>query len=95
MTLPATVGRRYTVGRDPSSDVPSNEIMVSREHLKLEWSGTGWDMTDVSARGTFREDGSPLTPRVSTPLPDSTTLRLGDAQSGESLALTLSGLATR
>lgn len=95
VTLPATVGRRYTVGRDPSTDVPSHEITVSREHLKLEWSGTGWAMTDVSARGTFREDGSPLTPQVPTPLTDSTTLRLGDAQSGESLALTLSGLATQ
>jgi pSer/pThr/pTyr-binding forkhead associated (FHA) protein len=93
-TFPGVPGRKYTVGRDPGSDLTTDEEIVSRNHLELAWDGEMWTVTDVSARGTFTtgRDAKPtrLPKGIATPLAKSTTLHLGGAASGEPLTLDIS-----
>jgi len=90
VTLPAVPGKKYTVGRDPDADLSTNEEIVSRNHVELEWNGELWTATDVSARGTFNREGRPLPKGSPTPLAVSTILRLGGAASGVPLSLAVS-----
>lgn len=92
---PAVPGKKYTVGRDPSSDLIATAEIVSRNHLELAWDGEQWTATDISARGTFRVhphrgEGKQLPEGVPTPLGVSTTLRLGGSASGQPLKLSVS-----
>ena len=90
VTFPAVPDRKYTVGRDPDSDLTTDEEIVSRTHLELAWNGEVWTATDVSARGTFTTKGTPLPKGLPTPLAVSTTLRLGGSASGEPLRVSVS-----
>lgn len=48
---------RFTIGRDPGSDIFLNDVTVSREHAVLDVSADGVSVTDTgSLNGTYVND---------------------------------------
>ncbi len=66
------------VGRSSGAAVPLTEGSVSRRHLELTWTGTGWVASDSSTHGTFDPIGVRLAPKW--PIDSETTIRLGGTE---------------
>lgn len=53
-TWRCTVGRTWTIGRDPASDIVLESDKVSRQHATLEWVEAAWVIRDEGSRnGTW------------------------------------------
>ena len=77
-------GRDIRVGRDPSSDVVSDNPYVSRDHAVVRRASAGWVLEDTGSRGGIYLGEQ----RVSSlPITESTTVRLGDPREGDELQL--------
>lgn len=66
-------GRPFVIGRGPTADLDLPGAHVSRTHLVVEWTGTGWTLTDHSRYGTFAEGRRVTTMALTGP----TTVHLG------------------
>ena len=74
--------RQVVIGRDTSSDIPYDDIRVSRKHATIHAEGGVWVLDDLNSRnGTF-VNGSKVT-RVE--LGGHTQFRLGGANDGSTL----------
>lgn len=55
-----TARGRFSFGRDPACDLVLSDRMASREHARIEWTGDGWILVDLSSNGTWLAfDGQP------------------------------------
>ena len=53
-------GRRYRVGRSESADIVLQDDSVSRDHVVIEWSGEGWQITDTDSLNGVFLGGKPI-----------------------------------
>jgi hypothetical protein len=68
------------VGRQSRSAIvlPATDTVISREHLAIFWDGQQVSITDRSANGTFRRDGSRLMMGITEVWPWHEELRIGE-----------------
>ena len=53
-TTMALSAQAVRIGRDPSSELRVNDAQVSKEHARIDWTGTGYTITDLdSTAGTL------------------------------------------
>ncbi len=90
--LAAVLGEPHVIGRDDKARLRSANGYVSREHLRLQWTGARWEAVDLSTRGTFDSSGQQVPRGVPWPVLARTTLRLGDRNAGELVKLTPPGM---
>jgi serine/threonine-protein kinase len=69
-----------SVGRQSRNEIalPVSDTNVSREHLRISWDGQRIAVTDCSANGTFREDGTRLHAGVAESWAWHTRLRIAE-----------------
>ena len=81
-------GNEVVIGRDPASDIPVDNPVVSRRHAAIRSTGSGWELADYgSSSGTF-VDGERIT---TTKLSGSMAVHLGPEDVGERLVIVTSG----
>lgn len=90
--LAAVLGEPYVIGRDDKARITSANGYVSREHLRLMWTGNRWEAVDLSTRGTYDSAGQQVPRGVPWPVLTRVTLRLGDRNAGETVKLTPPGM---
>ncbi len=90
--LAAVLGEPYVIGREDKARITSANGYVSREHLRLMWTGQRWEAVDLSTRGTFDSAGQQVPRGVPWPVLTRVTLKLGDRNAGETVRLTPPGL---
>jgi pSer/pThr/pTyr-binding forkhead associated (FHA) protein len=74
------------VGRATDNDVVLYSAVVSRYHVELRKSGTGWRIVNMSTNGTYGTDGQPL---AKVPVTDGIIFRL--ATSGPRMQVNFGG----
>lgn len=80
-------GRTYLLGRDPDSDIPLQEPIISWRHARIRWSGSKWLLQDLgSTNGTYTR-GRRIT---LAEIADGAVFSLGDAATGPQLRFTSS-----
>ncbi|MEH3054560.1 MAG: FtsK/SpoIIIE domain-containing protein [Patulibacter minatonensis] len=72
------VGRRATIGRDDQrAELALTDPSLSREHLRLERTATGWTVEDLGSRNGSAVDGTPLVPGRPIAAGDGTHIEAG------------------
>jgi pSer/pThr/pTyr-binding forkhead associated (FHA) protein len=79
------------IGREPSCDICLDFPAVSRRHVQIEWSGDGWQASDLGSHHGVEVDGRKIS--RPTPLKAGSALWLGDAL-GNGVSLTMQGEAS-
>jgi pSer/pThr/pTyr-binding forkhead associated (FHA) protein len=74
------------IGRATDNDVVLYSAVVSRHHVELRYSKSGWRVVNLSSNGTYGSDGQPLSKVVAT---DGMVFRL--ATSGPRIQVNLGG----
>ena len=86
-------GTTVTVGRDPTNDVVVTAPAVSRHHLKLEYKGETYYISDLNSTNGTLLNGKLIAPQARQALHDGDIVRVGDPQ-GNWVSLTLQRTAT-
>jgi Nif-specific regulatory protein len=58
--LPEESGASSTLGRDPRNKVPLNDASVSREHLRIEFTGRDFRIVDLGSKNRTFLNGEPV-----------------------------------
>ena len=58
--IPEETGTSHTMGRDPRNKVPLNDASVSREHLRIEFTGRDFRIVDLGSKNRTFLNGEPV-----------------------------------
>src|SRR5690349_6443194 len=58
--LPEEPGKPQTIGRDPRSQVLLNDGSVSRQHVRIEFTGRDFRLVDLGSRNRTFLNGEPV-----------------------------------
>nr|WP_259392832.1 FHA domain-containing protein [Microbacterium halimionae] len=86
----AVTKRSVLLGRKPTSDDSNEQCIaiddqgrtVSKNHARLQWNGTSWQITDLESTNgvsTFADDGTETALAPGSTLPVNLRFLLGDA----------------
>ncbi|MBN1259467.1 MAG: FHA domain-containing protein [Anaerolineae bacterium] len=81
-----------TVGRTPGNDITLNFPTVSKQHLRLDVSGSNIQITDLGSTNGVMVNGRKIAPNTPHPWHTSDVIRVGDLR-GNSISLVLKGHA--
>jgi pSer/pThr/pTyr-binding forkhead associated (FHA) protein len=55
-----------SIGRATNNSVVLYSAVVSRHHVEIRRSGSGWRVVNISSNGTYGSDGQPISKAVAT-----------------------------